>query len=168
MIWEILRTADESGGASFETINTVAPHTGGPPVHLHPKAEESFEVVEGTMDVFLDGRWRKLGPGEKVVVPPGVAHTVKYDSDRESRVLNVHSPALRFESFVRQFHRLVSSGTARFPPRDPRSLIYFAMLFSAYPEEQRAVRPPHASLRALAFVGRRLGYRLDAFGPANP
>ena len=42
--------------------------------HIHPKQEERFEVVEGTMR-FRMGRKRVVaGPGEVVVVPPGQKH----------------------------------------------------------------------------------------------
>ena len=160
MVWEVVRTTEESGGEAFETINRVEPRAGGPPVHLHPTAEETYEVLAGTIDVFLDGEWRRLGPGEKVVVPPGVPHTLKNDSDQEAEIVNVHSPALRFESFFREFHRLVRTGRIKLPPKEPRSLIYFAMLFSAYPEEQRPVKPPPGVFKALASIGRLLGYEV--------
>lgn len=155
MRWEIMRA-----GPAFETVNWVGPKTGGPPLHVHPDAEESYEVLEGSFEVFADGEWRTLGPGEKVVVRRGVPHTVRNRGDGAAKVVNVHSPVLDFERFFRQFHRLVSAGTVTLPPKDPRSLIHMAMLFSAYPAEQRSVRPPQFILRALAFVGRRLGYRL--------
>jgi mannose-6-phosphate isomerase-like protein (cupin superfamily) len=162
MAWEVVRTTEDSGGDAFETINRVDPRAGGPPVHLHPEAEESYEVIAGTVDVFMEGEWRRLGPGEKIVVPRGVPHTLKNDSDQESEIINVHAPALRFETFFRQFHRLVSEGKIKLPPKAPRSLIYFAMLFSAYPDLQRPVKPPPAVFNALAFIGRRMGYKIDA------
>jgi len=28
----------------------------GPPVHLHPTAEESYDVIEGALEVFMDGK----------------------------------------------------------------------------------------------------------------
>ncbi len=46
-------------------------------------------------------------------------------------------------------------------PKDPSSLIYAAMLFTEYEDTQIVVKPPAFVLRLLAFVGRRLGYRLD-------
>ena len=161
MSWEIVWTTEESGGQAFETINRIDPHAGGPPVHLHPYAEESYEVIEGTIDVFMDGDWRRVHPGEKIVVNRTVPHTLKNDSDEPSVIVNVHSPALGFETFFRQFHRLVSAGKIKLPPKEHRSLIYFAMLFAAYPDLQRPVKPPPAVFNALAFIGRRLGYSLD-------
>jgi quercetin dioxygenase-like cupin family protein len=156
MIWEIIRTDDV-----FETINTVAAHTGGPPVHMHPHAEESYEVLEGVLEVFLDGAWRTLGPGDKLVVPPGAAHTVRGHSDLPAKIVNIHRPALEYEAFFRQFHRLVSTGAVKLPPKDPGSLLYFGLLFSAYPELQRTVKPPQSVFNLLARLGRTLGLGLD-------
>ena len=159
MTWEVLRSGGD--GEGFEAVNRLDPRMEGPPVHVHPTAEESYEVRSGTLDVFVDGEWRRLEPGQKAVVPAGVPHTLKNDSDQAVEIVNVHSPALRFESFFRQMHRLTSRGTMALPPRNHRSLIYAATLFSSYPEEIRVVKPPPAVFNALAFVGRRLGYRLD-------
>ncbi len=156
MTWEIVDT-----DTSFKTVERVGANAGGPPVHVHPSAEQRLEVLEGTLDVFVDGHWRKLGPGEKAVVPPGVAHTLKNDSDRPATILDVHAPPMEFEAFFRQLHRLLTTGKAKLPPTDPRSLIYLAMLFSSRPGLIRMVKPPQAVFSALAFVGRRLGYRID-------
>jgi hypothetical protein len=86
---------------------------------------------------------------------------VRSHGDRAAKLINIHDPALDYESFFRHFHRLVSSGTMKLPPKDPRSLLYICVLFSAFPEEQRMVRPPQAVLSAIGFIGRRLGHRLD-------
>jgi hypothetical protein len=36
------------------------------------------------------------------------------------------------------------------------------MLFGKYPDEIRVVKPPSRVFRSLAFVGRALGFKLDA------
>ena len=156
MTREIVRTAD-----AFETINTIAEGGGGPPVHVHPHAEEHYEVLEGALEVLVGGEWRTLGPGDKVVVPPGVPHTVRGHGSSPARIVNVHRPALEYEAFFRHFHRLVRTGAIKLPPRDPRSLLYFALLFSAYPDLQRTVKPPQTVFDALARLARMVGLRLD-------
>src|ERR671911_12437 len=82
--------------------------------------------------------------------------------DEDVTAINWHRPAARFEEFSRTFHRLATSGRIKsLPPKDPSSLIYAAMLFTEYEDTQVVVKPPTFVLRLLAFVGRRLGYRLD-------
>ena len=68
--------------------------------------------------------------GEKATVPAGLPHSVRNASDEPARIVNIHQPAQRFESFFRDMHRLIHEGKSRrLPPKDPRSAIYAAMLF---------------------------------------
>ena len=73
----------------------------GPPVHVHPRAEESYEVIEGALEVFMNGNWSPVRAGEKATVPAGVPHSVRNASDEPARIVNIHRPAQRFESFFR-------------------------------------------------------------------
>jgi quercetin dioxygenase-like cupin family protein len=43
-------------------------------LHIHPVQEERFEVVRGTMRFRMRRKKILAGPGEVVVVPPGVPH----------------------------------------------------------------------------------------------
>jgi quercetin dioxygenase-like cupin family protein len=161
MCWEITQSAADTAGALLETVNWVGPRTGGPPVHVHPTAEESYEVIDGTLEVLIDGQWRTLHAGETATVPPGARHTLKNSSGTPVRLINTHRPALRFEQMFREMHLLISTRRIkRLPPPDPRSLLYAAMLFADYPEEQLFVKPPQAIFNALARLGRSFGLRL--------
>ncbi len=162
MQWEVTRTTADTAGELFEATNWVAAGMGGPPVHVHPTAEESYAVVEGTMDVFMNGEWKTLRAGETATVPADVPHTLRNSSTEPVRIVNVHRPALRFESFFREMHALIRAGKIkRLPPKDPRSAIYAAMLFGKYPAEIRVVKPPPAIFKALALIGRGLGFKLE-------
>ncbi len=160
MRWEITRSTADTAGELLETVNWVGPRTGGPPVHVHPTAEESYEVIEGTLEVLIDGQWRTLHAGENATVPPGARHTLKNSSGTPVRLINAHRPALRFEQMLREMHLLISTGRIkRLPPAEPRSLLYAAMLFANYPEEQHFVKPTQAIFTALARLGRNFGLR---------
>jgi glyoxylate utilization-related uncharacterized protein len=135
----------------------------GPPVHVHPTAEESYEVIGGVLDVFVDGEWRTLRAGEAATAPAGVPHTLRNATTEPVHLINVHRPALRFESFFREMHALIQQGKIkRLPPKDPRSAIYVAMLFTKYPNEIRVTKPPNGVFKALALVGRALRFKLEA------
>lgn len=160
MWWEIVTTTEESGGTAFEAINVLSPEFGGPPLHLHPQAEESYAVLTGTLDVCVDREWRTLGPGESITVPAGVSHTLRNTSGAEVRLRNVHAPALNFETFFRTLQCLVSEQGVQLPPKSLRSVLLLSMLFTAYPRELVSVKPSARSMWWLAWIGRRLGYRL--------
>jgi mannose-6-phosphate isomerase-like protein (cupin superfamily) len=165
MNWEITRSTADTGGELFEATNWLAANMVGPPVHVHPSAEESYDVVDGTLDVFVDGKWSKLGAGESATVPPGVPHTLRNATAEPVRLVNVHRPAMQFEAFFREMHALIGAGKIkRLPPKEPRSAIYGAMLFGKYPSEIRTSKPPNAVFRMLALIGRALGFKLDAHG----
>lgn len=160
MRWEITKSTADTKGELFEAINVLDPDFSGPPLHIHPKAEEIYEVVAGTLDVCFGGQWRKLTAGESVTVPPGTAHTLKNDSGAEVRLINVHRPALEFERFFRRLHNLSSSGRVTFPPKGLRSAILLSMLFSEYPREILSVKPPRWLMATLARAGRILRFKL--------
>jgi mannose-6-phosphate isomerase-like protein (cupin superfamily) len=163
MSWEITRNSADTGGDLFEATNWIDAHMAGPPVHVHPSAEESYEVIEGALDVFLDGKWNTLRAGESATVPAGVPHTLRNATAEPVRLVNIHRPAMQFEAFFREMHALIRSGKIkRLPPKEPRSAIYAAMLFGKYPNEIRATKPPNAVFRMLASIGRALGFKLDA------
>ncbi len=158
----ITKSTADTAGEFIEIEGTMRAHSAGPPIHVHPQQEETYQIMSGTADVFLDGRWHQLRPGESLTVPRGAPHTIKNGHDEDVRAMNWHRPAVRFEDFSRTFHRLATSGRIKsLPPKDLSSLIYSSMLFTEYEDTQIVVKPPASVLRLLAFVGRRLGYRLD-------
>ena len=63
MWWEIARSTADTRGERFEAVNVLAPGFAGPPLHVHPHAEESYAVLSGVLDVCVDGRWRQLAEG---------------------------------------------------------------------------------------------------------
>jgi quercetin dioxygenase-like cupin family protein len=162
MWWEVTRSTQDTGGAYFEAINVLRPTFAGPPLHVHPGAEESYEVVEGKLDVCVDGAWRTLSPGEKVVVAAGVPHTLRNSSGAEVRLVNVHKPALDFERFFRRMHGMVAAGETSLPPKGFAATARLSMLFVEHEREIVSVKPPRSVMRFLAFVGRRMGCRLPA------
>jgi mannose-6-phosphate isomerase-like protein (cupin superfamily) len=162
MRWEITRSAADTAGELFEATNWLGPGMAGPPVHVHPTAEESYEVTEGALDILVDGKWRTLQPGESASVPAGIPHTLRNATTEPVRLLNIHRPALQFESLFREMQDLIRQGKIkRLPPKEPRSAIYVAMLFGKYQDEIRVTNPPNGVFKALASVGRALGFRLE-------
>jgi mannose-6-phosphate isomerase-like protein (cupin superfamily) len=167
MWWEITKSTADTGGELFEAINVLAPTFAGPPVHVHPTAEESYAVVLGTLDVCVGGEWRKLAAGQSATVPAGTPHTLKNESGAEVRLVNVHKPAQGFERFFRRLHALAASGRVTFPPKGLGSAMLLAMLFSEHPQEIISIRPPRWLMNALARVGRILGHKLPPEAPVS-
>ncbi len=159
----------ESGPADPKTepwrlINIVYPGFEGPPVHLHPHASERFEVIEGTLEVFVDGVWSELKESESATVAPLVPHTLRNTGQRPVRYHGAHIPGLGYERFMNRQLALVKAGKVRsFPPGDPGSLIHLAMLGYEHGEDVRIVKPPGWLATALARFGKLLGFELPPY-----
>ena len=161
-IFHIRKTARETEGASFEMEWELAPHTGGTPVHIHPHAAESYEVLEGKLDLHVNGTWRTLSAGEKATVDSGVAHTFRNATDSRTRVYNTHAPAMRFGEYFEALDRVVNSGAIRDGRPTAKAILHLAVLMTSFKEEIRSVSPPHAVMSVLALIGKALGYRVSA------
>jgi quercetin dioxygenase-like cupin family protein len=161
MRWEITRSGEDTAGELFESKNWLDPGMAGPPKHVHSNAEESFEVIEGSLEVFKDGAWRTVQPGETVSAPAGEPHTFRNSSDKPATIVTRFRPAGRQEAFFQHMHRLIQEGKVkRLPPKEPRTAIYAAMLFGEYPDVIRATGPLNGVMKAAAFVGNLLRFDL--------
>jgi mannose-6-phosphate isomerase-like protein (cupin superfamily) len=158
--FHIKRTAAETGGRSLEMEWELAPRTGGTPVHIHPHAAETYEVLDGEFDVYVDGAWQTATSGESVRVEAGVPHTFRNASDEVVRVYNTHEPAMKFGEYFTSLNEVANSGVISSTRMTPKAILYLAVLMTSYEDEIRSVKPPHAIMRVLGTVGRWLGYRV--------
>lgn len=148
-----------TGGAYVEMDCTVDPGSGSI-IHYHPRQEETYRVLEGTLEVFRDGQWRAVQAGESLTVPQGAVHGFRNASKAPVRFLNVHRPALAFQEHLETLDRLIRTGKIR-GMKDLRSLIYMSMSAVEHKPDV-PVKPPQWVVKILTFVGQRLGYNLDA------
>jgi mannose-6-phosphate isomerase-like protein (cupin superfamily) len=66
----ILQAASETGGALLDMEATSPSGAAAPPLHLHPRQEERFEVLSGVLEVQLGAERRRLSTGECLGIPP--------------------------------------------------------------------------------------------------
>jgi quercetin dioxygenase-like cupin family protein len=149
----------ETGGERVQLEITLPPSAQGPPPHFHPRQEEEWHVLEGTLAVQVDGNWRDLRAGESATIPRGHVHTLRNRSDGTVRVLDVHIPALDFEDYMLDLHRLNQEGKIT-SVRSPKSLVYLASVLTQHRTTQlTASRPQRVAESALAGIGKLLGMR---------
>jgi thiamine-phosphate pyrophosphorylase len=67
--------------------------------HFHARHTDCFYVIEGELEVVVDGHAIRAEAGTAVVVPPGVVHA--FTSIRPTRFLNVHAPDCGFVEYLR-------------------------------------------------------------------
>lgn len=157
--WEVTKSTDDTAGELFEATIWLDPQMPAPPPHVHPNAEESLEVLEGSLDFFEDGAWSTLRPGETITVLPDLAHTLRNASNEPAKIVGRFRPAGRAATFFRHMDTLIGEGKLK-GLTHPRSGIYVAMVFSEYPDVSRVTGPQSAVLKALAYVGKALRFKL--------
>jgi quercetin dioxygenase-like cupin family protein len=93
-----IKIPGEASDGRFALIEFLFPNGASPPLHTHPQ-DESYVVLEGRLTIQAGEQRFELEAGGAAVVPLGVAHTFRVDSDT-ARVLVLSTPA-GLERFVR-------------------------------------------------------------------
>lgn len=92
----ILEPAASEGRMSV--VDSVSPVGSGPPRHIHHREDETFILLSGECEFWLEGETFFRGPGQTVFVPRGTDHTFRVIGDIPSRHLIVLTPG-GFEGF---------------------------------------------------------------------
>lgn len=144
--------AMETNGEVSRVELEVEAHQAGPPAHLHPGQREFYTVMQGELTVKLDGETRVVGPGEEIEVPVGATHTFANRTGEVIRFVAEHSPALRFEEYIRAVHSTIAShGRSRL---DPFTLMRLVRIESSYGD---TILPPPGMPRLATKVMNALG-----------
>jgi quercetin dioxygenase-like cupin family protein len=80
----------------------MAPEMDGAGPHFHKQHVDSFYVLEGELEVTVDGETVHAHSGDFMHVAPGVVHSFKNASLERVRFLNVHAPGMRFDEYIRK------------------------------------------------------------------
>lgn len=76
-----------------------APGGQAPVMHRHPRQFERFAVLEGQLEITIDGETRVLHPGDTATVGRGRAHAMAAAGEDGARVIWQTSPALQTEAW---------------------------------------------------------------------
>jgi quercetin dioxygenase-like cupin family protein len=110
-----VETSAETGGTRSVIDFEVTPGGAGVPTHRHADHEEQIEVLEGEIEVTLDGVARRYGPGQRLVIPRNTVHAWRNPSpDRALRFRGRMTPGHPgFERFLRVWFGLARDGELR-------------------------------------------------------
>ncbi len=86
-----VKVPGEASDGRFALIEFLFPRHASPPLHTHPQ-DESYIVQEGRLSVQAGEQRFELTAGAAAVVPMGVAHTFRVDTET-ARVLVLSTPA---------------------------------------------------------------------------
>jgi quercetin dioxygenase-like cupin family protein len=105
----------------------------GPVWHRHAQMTDVFYVLEGEVELKLEGERRVLGPGSFALVPPGVVHTFANPGPKQARVLNIQQPA-GLEQYLKEAFKRMAEGH----PWSPAEMAQIASQYDFEPVAEEA------------------------------
>jgi mannose-6-phosphate isomerase-like protein (cupin superfamily) len=118
-----------------------------PGLHIHPKQEEKFEVLQGTMKFRYGMKKIVAEAGETVVVPAGKIHDFANAGSDTAHVRVTISPALKMEEMFETNVALANEGKVM-KSGMPKP-IELALFVREFRDEVQAPFPPAPVVRAL-------------------
>jgi mannose-6-phosphate isomerase-like protein (cupin superfamily) len=105
-----LKLSGEETGGLFAFGLGGTPVGGGPPPHIHHRADELFIVVEGSFRFLGDNGWSEpIGPGGIAYTPRGVRHTFQCVSTTPGKHWVLETPS-GFEKFLADCAAIFAAG----------------------------------------------------------
>jgi quercetin dioxygenase-like cupin family protein len=118
--YTFLVTGAQSNGAYF-VMEAIVPPEGGPPPHIHHREQESFYVLEGTLEIRMGEKVVQATTGDFVHIPCGTVHAFRNTGSRVARVLLIFSPG-GMERFFEETLEPVEDRSAD-PPQNMETVV---------------------------------------------
>jgi quercetin dioxygenase-like cupin family protein len=162
------KTSAETNGEAIVLECFVQPTGSVAATHVHPRQEERFEVLKGTVGFKIDGQKIVAHAGDRILVPAGRSHRFWNAGDEEAHFVCEVRPALQFEQLIETMYGLAADGkTNRKGLPNPLRL---AVIARHHFDDVRLPFPPawmqRIGLALGAPLGRLLGYRAT-YAPAS-
>lgn len=74
-------------------INELNVDSGPGPYHYHARVENVYIVLDGTVQVVIEGKRHLLKKDDVVFIPPGVKHAAGNGGTTPARVIEIYAPA---------------------------------------------------------------------------
>lgn len=98
-------------GSSIEVFDTEGPAEAGPPPHTHPW-EEIYLVLDGELEVTVNGKASRVNSGEIVHIPAGATHAYR-------NITQTHFLTILSKGNASKFFKQCSEEVAMNPPDIP-------------------------------------------------
>lgn len=156
----VRKTSRDTNGTSFDMEWELEPYAPGAPVHIHPDAIETYTIMEGEMEVFLNDKWITARKGDKIIVEKGIPHTYKNTTNKVVKLYNTHEPAMQFENFFEGLGKVCDSGVIKHRKMSLNAIISMSVLWTKYPNEIKSIKPPFFVMKLLSWIGNLRGIKI--------
>lgn len=141
--------------------SVVGAFAAGPPKHIHTDFDESFEVENGELTLWVNGEIKKLHPGEKLLIPKGTPHKPYNETAEPIRVKGSVSFPEKFAFSLFQIYGLMDKDPHLF--KSPKVMLQMAMFQQAGFDSYIVEGPPVFIQKTTGFLltplARLMGYK---------
>lgn len=152
---------EDSGDGRITAELRLKPGGAATGEHVHPEVQEWFTVWEGRVALRLDGEESIAPVGERIHVPPGMAHDFRNVGETEARVVVEVWPGERFEAMIVNLFGLARDGKTN--ARGMPNILQAAVFVRKFRDVMYFTKPPPILQKVLfgvlAPVAKLLGYR---------
>jgi len=122
--WITYTAIAEDNDGQLVRFNWRSVPSGVIPEHIHPRQEERFTILAGQAHFTLNGEKHVAGPGQTIVVPAGVPHSVANPGPAQIEGIVERRPALQAKEFHEAVAGLAADGktTTAGAPKNPLQL----------------------------------------------
>lgn len=135
-LYEFKAVGEDTGGAYALVETTASPGVPGPPPHIHHREDEAFYVLEGEIELTVEGSVSTVGPGSFVNLSKGSLHTFRNAGEAPARFLAIVAPA-GFEKFFFEVGEPATDKSS--PPEGPPDV---EKVLAAAPKYGLEIPPP--------------------------
>lgn len=94
-----VRVSTSDGQDGISVLEHRVPYGFSPPLHLHRSEDEVFDVLEGEFRLRAKEQEQRLGAGDALLLPKGIAHSYRVESVQGGRCPTITARG-DFERFV--------------------------------------------------------------------
>lgn len=127
--------------------------------HIHPLQDESYEVLSGSIELFLDNQWHHVGQGQSISIPKGKVHAFRNSTNELATTINTHNPGLRFQEYLEVMEMLIQQGKIT-GMNGLRNGIYLSLHSLEFNTDVVLIKPPYWLRKLVASIGQLFGYKL--------
>jgi len=110
---KFIQTCRDTQGLLLEMESTYQPHSSEPLPHFHPRQEEDFKILSGSMSVRLGDELIVLSAGDTLHIPAKQVHSMWNHSNEKAVVQWKVQPALDTEYFLEMGMGLAQAGKVK-------------------------------------------------------
>ena len=147
----------------------IEPFADGPPQHIHKGFDETFEIENGELSIWVDGEVKKIHPGESLFIPRGTPHQPFNETADTIRMKHTIAFPEKFAFGLLQVYWLMDNDPNF--GKSPKTMFQMALLQDAGFDSFLAEGPPVFVQEISGFVlsplARLMGYKSYYSGSEN-